>query len=65
MLDELMLRKIDVADQVFVIDPNGYIGNSTRNAIEYATQQGKHIRYLSQEEEERKERNAARRAKRS
>lgn len=65
MLDELMLRKIDVANEVLVIDPNGYIGKSTDRAIFYAKKQGKPVRYLSIEEEERKKRNAERRAKKS
>lgn len=51
-LDELHLRKIDLADEVLVLNvampehPNGYIGESTRREIEYATRLGKPIRYL-------------------
>lgn len=45
-LDELHLRKIDLADEVLVLNVNGYIGISTRHEIEYAEQQGKQIRYL-------------------
>lgn len=46
-LDELHLRKIDLADEVFVINIDGYIGKSTRNEIEYAKKQGKPIHYLA------------------
>ena len=46
-LDELHLRKIDRADEVLVIDVNGYIGSSTSNEIKYAKASGKSIRYWS------------------
>jgi hypothetical protein len=44
--DELHLRKIDLADEVLVLNVGGYIGESTRNEINYAMRQGKTIRYL-------------------
>ncbi len=47
-LDELHLRKIDLADEVFVVNKDGYIGNSTRREIEYAKAQGKPILYLEE-----------------
>lgn len=46
-LDDLHKRKIDLADRVFVIDPGGYIGDSTRSEIEYAQSLGRPIEYLS------------------
>jgi hypothetical protein len=46
MLDELHLRKIDLADEVFILNVNGYIGESTSKEIEYAKKQGKPIKYL-------------------
>ncbi len=46
-LDELHLRKIDLADEVFILNVGGYIGESTRKEIEYAQRQGKPIKYLS------------------
>jgi hypothetical protein len=49
-LDELHKRKIDLADEIYVIDPNGYIGESTKSEIEYAEKHGKKIRYLSKGE---------------
>lgn len=46
MLDDMHLRKIDMADEVFVINLGGYIGSSTRNEIKYAIDHGKEVRYL-------------------
>lgn len=46
MLDELHLRKIDLADEIFVINKDGYIGESTRREIEYAKAKDKPVRYL-------------------
>jgi len=46
-LDELHKRKIDMSDQIFVIDPDGYIGNSTQSEIDYAKNKNKPITYLS------------------
>jgi len=44
--DELHLRKIDLADEILVINPGGYIGESTRREIEYAERIGKPVRSL-------------------
>ncbi len=46
MLDELHLRKIDLADEVFILNVGGYIGESTLKEINYADSQGKNIKYL-------------------
>ena len=46
MLDELHLRKIDLSNSIFVINPNGYIGDSTRREIRYALNKGKKVEYL-------------------
>ncbi|MHC1702359.1 MAG: hypothetical protein AB9846_00495 [Tenuifilaceae bacterium] len=46
MLDDMHLRKIDMADEIFVINVNGYIGSSTKKEIEYATAKSKTITYL-------------------
>jgi len=48
-MDELHLRKIDLADEIFVVDWEGYIGDSTRNEINYATEKGVEIRYFSRD----------------
>lgn len=45
-LDELHKRKIDLADEVLVLNVGGYIGESTRSEISYAKTSGKPIRYL-------------------
>lgn len=45
-LDILHKRKIDMADEIMVINKNGYIGESTRSEIEYAKEAGKVITYL-------------------
>ena len=46
MLDDMHKRKIDMADEIFVINVGGYIGNSTRSEIEYAKQNGRKVNYL-------------------
>lgn len=46
MLDELHLRKIDLSDEILVLNVGGYIGESTRNEIDYARAMGKPVRYL-------------------
>lgn len=45
-LDELHKRKIDLADEVLVLNVGGYIGDSTRSEIEYAKVHGKPVKYL-------------------
>lgn len=47
MLDDMHKRKIDMADEIFVINVGGYIGTSTKSEIEYAKAQGKNINYLN------------------
>lgn len=47
-LDQLHKRKIDLADEILVLNCRSYIGNSTRSEIEYAKQHGKVIRYLEE-----------------
>lgn len=47
LLGNLHLKKIDISDEIFVIDVNGYIGDSTKREIEYANEKGKSIRYYS------------------
>jgi hypothetical protein len=45
-LDELHKRKIDLADEVYVLNVGGYIGESTRSEIDYAEKLGKPVRYM-------------------
>ena len=46
--DDLHKRKIDICDEVFVLNVGGYIGDSTRSEIEYAIHIGKPIKYLEE-----------------
>lgn len=46
MLDDMHKRKIDMADEIFVINVGGYTGESTRSEIEYAISNGKVVKYL-------------------
>lgn len=46
MFDWLHKRKIDISDEVFILNVGGYIGESTRNELEYAKSIGKPITYL-------------------
>lgn len=46
MLDDMHKRKIDMADEIFVINVVGYIGDSTKSEIEYAIKNGKKVNYL-------------------
>ena len=36
MLDEMHKQKIDMSDEIYVINIGGYIGESTKSEIEYA-----------------------------
>lgn len=46
ILDDMHKRKIDMADRIYVINVNGYIGSSTRSEIEYARKKGKQVLFL-------------------
>ena len=46
MLDDMHKRKIDMADEIYVLNVGGYIGSSTQSEIEYAKATGKPVRYL-------------------
>ena len=46
MLDEMHKRKIAMADEIFVINVGGYIGESTKSEIDYANKKGIKINYL-------------------
>jgi hypothetical protein len=45
-LDNLHKRKIDLADEVYILNVGGYIGESTRREIDYAVAHEKPVRYL-------------------
>lgn len=46
MLDDMHKRKIDMADEIFVINKDGYIGSSTKSEIDYAIKTNKKVRYM-------------------
>lgn len=46
MLDDIHKRKIDMADEIFVINVGGYMGISTHEEIDYAMATGKVVNYL-------------------
>ncbi len=46
MLDDMHFRKIDMADEVLVINVGGYIGFSTNREIAYAKSTGKNVVFL-------------------
>jgi hypothetical protein len=45
-LDELHKRKIDISDEVLILNVGGYVGDSTRSERDYASRIGKDVRYL-------------------
>ena len=45
-LDDIHRRKIDMADEIFVINTDGYIVSSTKSEIEYALQNNKIVKYM-------------------
>ncbi len=46
MMDDMHKRRIDMSDEIFVINKNGYIGSSTKSEIEYAVKAGKKVNYM-------------------
>jgi hypothetical protein len=46
MLDDMHKRKIDMADEIYVINKDGYIGESTKSEIEYALHTNKSISFM-------------------
>jgi Lar family restriction alleviation protein len=46
MLDDLHKRKIDLADEILVLNVGDYVGSSTQSEIDYAVAKGKRIRWL-------------------
>ena len=46
MLGDMHKRKIDMADEIYVINKGGYIGESTKSEIEYAIKNNKKVNYL-------------------
>ncbi len=46
MLDDLHKRKIEVSDEVLILNVCGYIGKTTKNELECNMKLGKTIRFL-------------------
>jgi len=46
IVDEVHLRKIDLSDEVLILNVGGYIGESTRNELNYAKKKGKTVLFL-------------------
>jgi hypothetical protein len=51
-LDRLHFQKIDMADEVYVVNPGGYIGESTSREVRYALANGKPVRFLTDDQPE-------------
>lgn len=49
-MDELHMRKIDLCDEIFVINYKDYIGSSTSKEISYAVETGKKIRWYTHDQ---------------
>ena len=45
ILDKIHRKKIDISDAIYVVNIDGYIGNSTKNEIEYAKKNNKEVIY--------------------
>lgn len=50
MLDHLHFSKIDLADEIYVVNLGGYLGNSTKREVDYALKQGKVVRWHQPED---------------
>lgn len=53
LLDEIHFRKIDLSDEILVLNVDGYIGKSTQREMAYATATHKGMRFLEPEAGER------------
>ncbi len=47
-LDDLHFAKIRMSDGIYVVNPGGYIGESTNKEIRYATEAGKKVLFLEE-----------------
>lgn len=48
MLDDIHLQKIEMSDEIFIINKNGYIGQSTQNEINHAVILKKPITFMEE-----------------
>lgn len=49
-MDALHMRKIDISDEIFVVNINDYIGESTAREIAHARKNGVIVRYFMDDE---------------
>ncbi len=49
-MDSLHFHKIDIGHEIFVVNFNDYIGESTTNEIQHAQETGKKIRWFTHDE---------------
>jgi hypothetical protein len=49
IVDEVHKRRIDLCDEVFVLNINGYIGDSTKSEVRYALKHDKPVKFLEPE----------------
>ena len=47
MLSDMHKQKIDISDEIYVVNINGYIGENTKEEIEYAKNKNKKIYYIN------------------
>ncbi|MDR2834399.1 MAG: hypothetical protein LBV67_11855 [Streptococcaceae bacterium] len=47
LFDQLHRQKIFMSDAIFVVNVNGYIGESTRNEIEFAKSLNKEVQFFT------------------
>lgn len=46
LLGQMHFRKIDISDAIYVVNPGGYVGSSTKREIEYARSKGKAVKWM-------------------
>ena len=46
LMDDMHKSRIDLSDEIFVINKDGYIGSSTKSEIEYAIKTNKKVNYM-------------------
>ena len=59
IVDEVHKRKIDLSDEVLILNVGDYIGESTRSELEYAVAHGKKVTFLEAHNDGREGRGAS------
>lgn len=47
-LDDMHKQRIEMSDAIYVVNPSGYVGESTKREIEYARSLGKDVLWLEE-----------------